>query len=65
VGYQAWVALQWGQPTEVETGASKTKPQPQLYVAWSSVGSAPRLLRGMAGAISADARLANGRSLVG
>jgi hypothetical protein len=28
--YQACVALQCGQPTEVETGAWKTKPQWQL-----------------------------------
>jgi hypothetical protein len=27
--YQACVSPQWGQPTEVETGASNTKPQPQ------------------------------------
>jgi hypothetical protein len=24
--YQAWVALQFGQPTDVETGASNTNP---------------------------------------
>jgi hypothetical protein len=29
-GYQAWSVSQCGQRTEVETGATKTKPQPQV-----------------------------------
>jgi hypothetical protein len=33
--YQACVSPQFGQPTEVETGALKTNPQWQLYRAWS------------------------------
>jgi hypothetical protein len=33
VVYQAWAVPQCGQPTEVDTGASNTYPQEQLYSA--------------------------------
>jgi hypothetical protein len=44
-GYQACVLPQCGQPTEVETGASKTNPQRQLYIARSGGGPASRRRR--------------------
>jgi hypothetical protein len=46
-GYQAWVLPQCSQRTEVETGASNTNPQAQLYRALSCVGGP---LRGLTGA---------------
>jgi len=36
--YQACVRAQWGQPTDVVTGASKAYPHSHVYSARSSVG---------------------------
>ena len=46
--YQAWAQPQCGQPTDVVTGAVKTKPQPQVYSAAScgEVGALVAFARG-------------------
>lgn len=44
--YQAWVRVQWGQPTDVVTSASKAYPHSHVYRARSSEGPPWRRSRG-------------------